>query len=100
MNDGLLGMLGLCRRAGRLMAGTEKTKAALKGKKAFLVIIGSDISEKTEKEMRFFSAGSAQVLRLNKSTAELAKALGVNAGVFAVTDKNFAEQIKLKGGTL
>lgn len=99
MNNAFVQFLGLCRKAGKLVAGTEKVKSSIKKEKAFLIILGSDISLKTEKEIKFLSK-NIEVLRTKFKTEELSHAVGVKAGVFAVIDKNFAEQIKLKGGTL
>ena len=48
-NHPVLSRLGIARRAGLLVVGTEKVTAALKSKKARLVVIASDISQKTEK---------------------------------------------------
>lgn len=100
MNNKYLNFLGLARKAGKLIAGTEKVKALIKQKKACLIILANDISLKTEKELKFIAKDEILVMRTDYSIEQLSCALGTKAGVYAVTDKNFAEQIKLKGGTL
>ena len=98
MNNPYLNFLGLARKAGKLIAGTEKVKALITKNQAQLIILAKDISQKTEKEFVFLAKDKIQVIRTPYSLDELSSALGVRAGVYAVADKNFAEQIILKGG--
>ena len=98
MNNPYLNFLGLCRKAGKLVAGTEKVKALITKNQAQLILLAKDISQKTEKEFNFLAKDKFKVIRTDYDLDELSSALGVRAGVFAVTDKNFAEQIILKGG--
>ncbi len=99
LNNPYLNFLGICRKAGKLVAGTEKCKALIKKNQVYLLIIANDISQKTEKEFVFLSKDEFKVIRTPYSLDELASYLGVKAGVFAVTDKNFAQEILLKGGS-
>ena len=98
MNNNYLNFLGLCRKAGKLIAGTEKCKSLIKKNGAYLIILANDISQKTEKEFVFLSKGEFEVIRTPYSFEDMSSALGVRAGVYAVTDKNFASEIILKGG--
>ena len=98
MNNPYLNFLGLCRKAGKLIPGTEKSKALITKNQAQLIILAKDISQKTEKEFVFLAKEKFQVIRTPYSLDELSTALGVRAGIYTVTDKNFAEQIILKGG--
>lgn len=98
MNNPYLNFLGLARKAGKLIAGTEKAKALITKNQAQLIILAKDISQKTEKEFVFLAKEKFQVIRTPYDLDELSTALGVRAGVYTVTDKNFAEQIILKGG--
>lgn len=51
-----LSTLGLCRKSGRLIHGFDPVCEELKNPKSKIagVILASDVSEKTQKEMRFF----------------------------------------------
>lgn len=98
LNNTYLNFLGLARKAGKLIAGTEKAKALINKNQAQLILLANDISQKTEKEFVFLAKEKFKVIRTEYSLDELSNALGVRAGIFTVTDKNFAEQIILKGG--
>ena len=47
--DKVLGMIGLARRAGRLYAGGDVVREAIKSRRAKLVIVAADASEGTKK---------------------------------------------------
>ena len=91
---GLLGMLGLCARAGRLICGTSLICDALRDKKEiFIVLMADSVSENTKKRLsdkcRYYSVRLESV----KVTAgELAHALGKSGelAAVAVTDEHFA----------
>lgn len=102
MNDKLLSLLGMCRRAGKLAPGFEKAAEAIEKHKAALILIASDTAPRTEKEIRFKSDNSVTVIRLTVNRETLSHAIGTSAGTVAVTDEGFATQAKLlihQGGT-
>ena len=53
--DKVLQDIGLCRRAGALCLGTDAVTGALKAQRAAVVVISEQLSEKSQKEMRFLS---------------------------------------------
>lgn len=97
-NNKLLTLLGFCRKAGKLTVGTQRvTELITKGHYA-LVLISSDISPKSEKELRFAaSKGKAVVERLSCTTEQLSKAIGTPAGIVATADEGFCKAL-LQGG--
>ncbi len=95
MNDPVLSRLGIARRANLLAVGTEAVKTALQKRKAHLVVLAQDISAKSEKELRYLAAGRVPVLRLEAQLEEVGAAIGVRAGILAVTDEGMARAITL-----
>lgn len=89
----LCSFLGLCRRAGKLTFGAEKTLQAAKDKRIFLAVITSDVSEKTEKEIRFVCNDGVQVLKINLKSEETGLVLGLPCKVLGVTDRSMAGKI-------
>lgn len=90
----MLNILGMCRRAGRLECGFNKAIDCVKSNKAMLVIMSAHLSEKTKKEAEYFCAKHhCPFITTNYTLDELSKAVGFNAGIFAVTDKGFADKI-------
>lgn len=100
MSEKLLTLLGFCRKAGKLVTGTEKVTFLVKEGKKCLVMLAEDISEKTEKELRYFAdRGRAVVVRVPFDTFTVSKAIGTKAGVVATTDDGFCKAI-LNGGKM
>jgi ribosomal protein L7Ae-like RNA K-turn-binding protein len=94
MNDRLLSFLGLCKRAGKLIAGAETVGKAVKEHKAILVLTADDLSPNSRKEIAFLAEKYGVTLeRLTRSKEELSFALGRHCGIVAVTDSGFADKI-------
>lgn len=98
MNTEILNMLGICKKSGNLVWGTANVCELIKSHKAKAVVIASDISAKTEKELRFLAGEGVKVIRIDAATADTAHATATTCGIFATADKNFAEQFIIKGG--
>ena len=96
-----LRLLGLSRRASKVVLGAEKAYESLKQKKAHAVFIASDLSAKTEKELKFKADGTdIKVIRTEYDIETLSKAVGSPTGVIAVEDEGFANALlgELEGG--
>ena len=96
----LMNALGLCRKAGALICGTDMICTAMrdaKGKRPLLVLEASDTSEGTHKKINDkCSYYGVEAVRLSESGEELARAVGKTAGLaaVAVTDDNLAKLVK------
>lgn len=96
--DKILTLLGFCRKAGKLVVGTESVTELVKKGTNCLVILSSDISPKTEKELKYHaSGGKAVFIRLDFDRETVAHATGTTAGVLATADEGFCKAI-LQGG--
>lgn len=86
-------LIGLARRAGALSYGTEGSIKDLKAKKSELIIMSSDISEKTKKEI-IFSSDNVDILLSDITKEELGKIIGTRpTAVISVNDSNFKKGI-------
>ncbi|MBO6231630.1 MAG: ribosomal L7Ae/L30e/S12e/Gadd45 family protein [Ruminiclostridium sp.] len=85
-----LSTLGLCRRAGKLIMGFDAVAEEVRspGTKVKGVLLASDLSEKTKKEVRF-ECGRAEitVTEIPETLDELKEITGKRAGVIAVLDE-------------
>lgn len=92
------GLLGMARRAGKVTAGFDAVVRLLKEGKAYLTMTAADLSDKTEKELRFAAGekGGSRILRLGESKENLGHLLGYGrpVGVLAVSDKGFAASLR------
>ena len=96
--DKILTLLGFCRKAGKLVFGTEKVTELIKKGSPCLVMLSEDISPKTEKELKYHASGTKVVfIRLQFNRETVAHATGTTAGVLATADEGFAKAI-LQGG--
>ena len=86
-----LGLLGLMRRAGKLAAGEEGVRQALRSGTVKLVLLASDASSNAQKRARDFAhRANAPFMTLNADKDTLCHALGVAGGaMFAVCDEGF-----------
>ncbi len=96
MNNKLVGLLGICRRSGHLTVGFDAVKGLLIQRKATLIMTAADLSEKTEKELRFaINEQQVPLSRLPLDKASIGAALGLQkpVGVIATDDSGFAASI-------
>ena len=94
MEDKLLSLLGLARRAGKLALGADAAEEALCGGKAALAVLAADISPRTEEAARRAAARyGVPVCKLRWTMDRLGAAVGKRAGVIAVKDAGFAGAI-------
>lgn len=94
MNDGKwMGMLSLCRKAGRLKIGAQPVKESIEAGEARLILFASDFSPRSRERMEKALAKSGDPpgsRTVEAAMADLAKVCGKQAGVVAVTDEGFA----------
>lgn len=92
-NNAILSYLGLARKAGKLSTGFAASKEACLKNKARFIAVASDISEKSEKEIRYFSGGEIPVERIPYTITEVSVRIGIKAGIVAVCDEGFANAL-------
>ena len=94
MNDRILSLLGLCRRAGKLVIGADPTIESIIKGKSKIVIFASDFSKNSIKPVLTAAhSGNIKAFCINRSKDELSFALGKLCGVLSVEDKGFADKL-------
>lgn len=93
--DKILNNLGLCKRAGGLITGSEIVIEGIRNKKVFYVFLASDASMNTKKKIND-KCNYYKVLVCDKySSEELSNAIGVNGRmVIGITNKDFIKILK------
>lgn len=89
----LIEFLGICRKAGKLTYGAAQTQEMMKYGKVVCVLIMSDTSEKTIKEMNFYNKDNILILHLESTKEELKQVLKSACGVIGITDENLANKV-------
>lgn len=100
MKGNLLGLLGICRKAGKIKLGFDPAAASL-GKEARLLLFTADISPKTRERMLKKAQGTAiNFLDLTETSDVVYHTIGKRVAVMAITDKGLADAVaKLQGIT-
>ena len=95
MNDRLLSMLGLCRRAGKIVMGTDPVIEAVESKRVFLVVMASDFSNNSRKNiLKASHENSVKFYDINRTKDEISMAVGKYTAVAAITDRGFSDKIQ------
>ena len=95
LNQKIINLLTICTRAGKTVIGFDAVCAELKLKKVFCVLLASDISPKTKKEIDFYcEKAGVNALMTPIEKEEYGKYLGKQAAVIAVCDKGFADKFR------
>ena len=95
MDNKLLNMLGLCRRAGKLSLGFDPAVGSVIKGESGLILMAADISAKSEKEARFkLSEYDIDIIKLESNGADMGAAVGKAVKIAAVCDSSFAKRIR------
>lgn len=90
----VISALSLSKKAGKLILGFDVVKESVQNKTAKLVVLASDVSFKTKKEMDFICSGQeVKRVTIPLKMDEIWYVVGKRAGVIAVTDNGFADMI-------
>ena len=90
MNKNIMGLVTVCRRAGKLSMGLDMAKEACANSSAAGCIAASDLSPKTLKEIKFSCYKYGVLLyRTDLTMDRIWQELGKRVGVMAVCDKGF-----------
>lgn len=91
----LTSSITFCKRLGKLTAGFDAVKDKLDSKEAKLILLASDLSQKTLKEIEYL-CGIFEVPFYQTAITldEYWYLIGKRSGVLAVTDSGFARKIQ------
>ncbi|MCR5816766.1 MAG: 50S ribosomal protein L7 [Ruminococcus sp.] len=90
MSKNVMGLITMCRRAGKLSLGLDMAKEACKNGSACGCVAASDLSPKSLKELKFVcSKYDTPLYALGLTMDEVWTELGKRAGIMAVNDKGF-----------
>ncbi len=95
MNSKILTLLGFASKAGKLSFGMNEARTSLEKNKSKLIVVANDVSEKSQKEIKFFSSNKdVKVIILEDITIKtVSDAVGRTCGIISVNDSGFADAI-------
>ena len=97
MNSKLLGLISICRKAGKVAIGFDPAAEALAAGKAALVLVTPDLSPKTRSELEYrINKGvkATEMIELPLTMDDLSAVLGKRAGILAVLDQGLADALR------
>lgn len=90
----IFSLLTIARKAGKLEIGMDTVKDACKNKKAFCVLVASDISAKSLKEIKYVCDNeNIKIFSLDATINDVWSSIGKKAGILGVLDKGFANKL-------
>ncbi len=91
--SGVLSLLGLAKKAGRLVSGEEPVGGAARARDARLILLASDAADNTARRAGHFAdAGQCLLARVPADKDALGRAVGrTSCAMLALTDIGFAE---------
>ena len=97
MQNKFLSAIGLAKRAGQAVFGTEMVQNSARSGKAKLIIVASDVSNNTRKELNDTAAYyKTECIGVDCTMAQLSAAAGLlrNTSSVAITDENLTVLVK------
>ena len=93
-NDKVLRLLGLATRAGKIAFGTESVKDTINKKKAKLVIVAQDSSDRTKRNITRIAQENNVPIRIYGNIETISKNIGKdNKAVVCVKEINFSKEM-------
>lgn len=97
MDDSLLGLLGLCKKAGKLELGDEPVSIAAREHRARLILMASDAGDVILRKGAGLSTDNCPALAVPFTKAQLGSAVGRSAcALLCVTEVGFASALVKK----
>jgi ribosomal protein L7Ae-like RNA K-turn-binding protein len=88
------GLLGLCRKAGKLSIGHDESKSSVKNGKASICILASDSSDRLKEEFKALcEENKATVIEVPFSIEQFAFIIGSKAAVITVNDDGLGKKL-------
>ncbi len=105
INDRLLSMIGMCRRAGKLTAGFDTVVEGVRTGSITSVFYACDVSAKTVKELNYVCGQeNVPTIPLPVTMDEIRSMTAKRLGIFAVTDaglrRKISEMVLSDGGKI
>ncbi|MBR2715028.1 MAG: ribosomal L7Ae/L30e/S12e/Gadd45 family protein [Ruminococcus sp.] len=95
MNDKLMSMLGLCRRAGKLTLGNDAVIDSINLRKSKLVLLADDCSENTAKAvLRKAHQSNVHAYVIAYTKDDISYAVGKFTAVLSINDNGFAKSVE------
>ena len=95
INNKLLGLLGICAKAGKITSGADACLEDMKTNKLKLLILSEDASDKTKKNYIYYANKYNVPVIIIGNNEDLSKAVGKkNRAIIGIKDSNLSIEIQ------
>jgi len=100
LSNKILTLLGFASKARKLSFGFSSAKESVLEKKAKLIVVADDVSDKSKKEVKFLSEkyDVKYIVLTELNMTAVSNAVGKSCGVISVNDSSFADGILIAMG--
>ena len=92
--DRILGLIGLCTKAGKITFGTQACLEAIERRKIKMLIVAEDAADRTKQNFTYQCENRNIPIKIFGNIEELSKAIGQNnKAVIGIKEKNLSNQI-------
>lgn len=91
MNDKILNLLGIARRANRITIGFDSVKSSIKAQKSCLILFACDLSERTKEQVK--NIAKCKTITTKYTAEEFFTALSKRGGIISINDEGFSQKI-------
>ena len=96
-DEKLLGTLGLCKKAGKLILGFDAVAQAIQAGEVSLVVLAQDLSPKSAKEIiRIAQMHGTEHIHISAEMEDIKRRVGKKAGILAITDQGLSKAVASK----
>lgn len=94
MTNKIYGLLGICAKSGNIVSGADVTIETIKKKKAKVVIVAQDCSDKTIKNIKYICDKNNVPICIFGNIENISKSIGkCNRGIVGIKNENLAKEI-------
>lgn len=93
MKQKIINLLTICKKAGKVFLGSDAVKQGVIDRSVKVILISSDLSQKSEKEIRFFAErNNVSVFAADVTMDDVMNSLGRRSGIIGICDEGFAKR--------
>ena len=88
-------MLGISKKAGKLITGIDPAEEEKKKRKVMMLFLAEDLSPKTAVKIEKTADGfNVKTIKVNCTMDEISFSIGRRTGILAITDKGIAQSLE------
>ncbi|MBQ6569233.1 MAG: ribosomal L7Ae/L30e/S12e/Gadd45 family protein [Clostridia bacterium] len=92
MNDALLSLLGLMRKAGKITMGFDAVIESANKGESLLILTASDVAQRTARQLAFEIKPDVKIKSVPYNMLDISRAIGRQVKILSINDEGFAKK--------